>query len=62
MTNRITLQNAGLRVSVDRQTDSCQLLLQNLHSGQTFGPVPLMALEIYDRTLLRVDRVTDFTV
>jgi hypothetical protein len=62
MANRNTIEIGNLCVMVDRHLDGCTLTLHDSTTNQRFGPVPLLVMEVYDRMLLRVDRVTSFTV
>ena len=55
-------RTSELRVAVNDSSERCSVSLRNLESGKTFGPSSLLAIEAYDRALLRVERVTDFLV
>jgi hypothetical protein len=57
--------NAGddrLRMTVARRDDSITLALQDLATGKTWGPSLLLAVEVHDRTLQRVERLDRYRV
>jgi hypothetical protein len=56
------LQDQSLRISVDITDDACWGKLQDLHSGQEWPRVPLLALEVYDRAQQRLDRLVQYRI
>ncbi len=57
-----TFQDRDLRASVEVDKDQCWVTVQELKTGHAWPRVPVMALEIYDRAQLRVDRLLRYDV
>ncbi|MDB5325249.1 MAG: hypothetical protein JWM57_818 [Phycisphaerales bacterium] len=51
-----SLEASGLRVTFDAQAEGCFCTLTDLRTGHTWPRVPALVLEVYDRTLQRIER------
>ncbi|MDB5324923.1 MAG: hypothetical protein JWM57_492 [Phycisphaerales bacterium] len=53
----VTLEEQGLRASLVIEGGQCLLQLHDLRQGRSWHRVPVLALEIHDRTQQRIDRI-----
>ncbi len=60
--NDVIIRNDALQLVLKQDQGRLQVALVNLASSRVWGPVPLVALEVYDKPLKRVERVTDWRV
>ncbi len=56
------LHSETLSLALQPEGRSLQIRLTDHAAGREWGPVPLLALEVYDKPLKRVERVTDWRV
>jgi hypothetical protein len=60
--NDLSMQTDTLKLVLNHDDRRLRVNLTDLRTGKVWGPVPLVALEVYDKTLKRVERIEDWCV